>query len=110
VIEPGSLGDPRSGVLAARQLAQHPLESILVLSRARNVRTCCRLGGGGRSGFRDLWGGRRISVSGLAGGAHHDRLTAAWAHDLEPAPVASRATNGTVAPGALDLNQIFGIN
>jgi hypothetical protein len=89
-------------VLAARQLAQHPLESILVLPRPVNVRTRCRLRGR-RSGFRDLWGRRRIAVSGLAGGAHHDRLTAAWAHDLEPAPVASRATNGTVAPGALDL-------
>jgi hypothetical protein len=97
-------------VLAARQLAQHPLESILVLSRPLNVRTRCPWRGGRRSSFRDLWGGRRISVSGLAGGAHHDRLTAAWAHDLEPAPVASRATNGTVTPGALDFNQIFGTN
>jgi hypothetical protein len=97
-------------VLAARQLAQRTLESILVLARPLGARTCCRLRGGRRIGFRDLWGGRRISVSGLAGGAHHDRLTAAWAHDPEPAPVASRATNGTVAPGALDLNQIFGIN
>jgi hypothetical protein len=45
----------------------------------------------------------------VAAGAHHDRLTAAWAHHFEPAPVASRATNRTVAPGALDLDQIFGI-
>jgi hypothetical protein len=94
-------------VLAAGQLAQNPLESILALPWPLDVRTWCRSRLRSRRGLRDLRGGRRISVSGLACGAHHDRLATAWAYHLEPAPMAPRSTNRAVSPGALDLNQIF---
>jgi hypothetical protein len=110
VVEAGSLGDPTRGVLAARELAQDPLDAILTLPWPLSAGTRSRLRGRLGSGFRDDRRRRRISVPCVARGAHHNWLTAAWAHDLETAPAASRATNGTVAAGALDLNQIIRIN
>jgi hypothetical protein len=99
-------------MLAARQFTQHPLESILVLPGPLRPRTRRRLRLRGRlgSGLRGHRDGRRIAVPGVAGRAHHDRVAALWAHDLESAPATSRATDGTLAPGALDLVQIFGFN
>ena len=111
-VQPGGWRDPPGGVLALRQLAQHPAHAILGLRRGPFGCGQDGFRGAGRDRVGPLAGGscrRSVSVTGSAGAAQHHRLAAVPADNRELAPPAPAVANGAAPSSALDRGQGLGI-
>ena len=109
---PAAVRDPPGGVLALRQLAQHPAHAILGLRRGPFGCGQDGFRGAGRDRVGPLAGGscrRSVSVTGSAGAAQHHRLAAVPADNRELAPPAPAVANGAAPSSALDRGQGLGI-
>ena len=112
LVQSRRFGDPPSGVLALRELAQHSPHPILSLPRARLGLGRGRLRRAGQTGLGPLSDGPcgwSVPIAGSTGGAQQHRLTALRLDNDELTPAAPGAAYRAAAPRAVNRRQVLGL-